>query len=101
MGKKGAEISVTVTTQYYNKKPFSSHFLTLMTTRNFTNLFYWHEQNLTQFVKVLLVKLSEMLDSSIFVKLFHRQSSALYGIMRSRLFTYHTCYMVLFQMIHS
>ena len=28
----------------------------------------------TQFVKVLLVKLSEMLDSSIFVRLFHHQS---------------------------
>ena len=37
-------------------------------------------KNLTQFVKVLLVKLSEMLHSSNFVTLFHRQSFALYGI---------------------
>ena len=33
----------------------------------------------TQFVKVLLVKLSDMLDLSNFIKLFHRQSFALYG----------------------
>ena len=37
-------------------------------------------KNLTQFVKVLLVKLSEMLHSSNLVRLFHRQSFALYGI---------------------
>ena len=36
-------------------------------------------KNLTQFVKVLLVKLSELLHSSNFVGLFHRQSFALYG----------------------
>ena len=36
-------------------------------------------KNLTQFVKILLVKLSEMLHSSNFVRLFHRQSFALYG----------------------
>ena len=36
-------------------------------------------KNLTQFVKVLLVKLSDMLHSSNFVRLFHRQSFALYG----------------------
>ena len=36
-------------------------------------------KNLTQFVKVLLVKLSEMLHSSNFVRLFHRQRFSLYG----------------------
>ena len=36
-------------------------------------------KNVTQFVKVLLVKLSEMLHSSNFIRLFHRQSFALYG----------------------
>ena len=36
-------------------------------------------KNLTQFVKVLLVKLAEMLHSSNFVRLFHRQSFVLYG----------------------
>ena len=38
--------------------------------------FYQREQNLTQFIKVLLVKLSDMLHSSNFVRLFHRQSFA-------------------------
>ena len=41
--------------------------------------FYQREQNLTQFVKVLLVKLSDMLHLSNFIRLFHRQSFALYG----------------------
>ena len=41
--------------------------------------FYQREQNLTQFVKVLLVKLSVMTHSSNFVRLFHRQSFTLYG----------------------
>ena len=36
-------------------------------------------KNLTQFVKVLLVKLSDMLHSSNFVRLFHHQSFTLYG----------------------
>ena len=36
-------------------------------------------KNLTQFVKVLLVKLSDMLYSSNFVKLFLRQSCTLYS----------------------
>ena len=36
-------------------------------------------KNLTQFVKVLLVKLSEMLHSSNFIRLFQCQSFALYG----------------------
>ena len=36
-------------------------------------------ENLTQFIKVLLVKLSDMLDLSIFVRLFHRQSFVQYG----------------------
>ena len=36
-------------------------------------------KNVTQFIKVLLVKLSDMLDSPNFVKLFHCQSFALYG----------------------
>ena len=43
------------------------------------DLFYWRKQNLTQFIKILLVKLSEMLDLSSFLRLFHRQSFALYG----------------------
>ena len=37
-------------------------------------------ENPTEFVKALLVKLSDMLDSSNFIRLFHRQSFALYGI---------------------
>ena len=37
-------------------------------------------KNLNQFVKVLLVKLSDMLHLSNFVRLFHRQSFTLYGI---------------------
>ena len=37
-------------------------------------------ENLIQFVKVLLVKLSDMLDSSNFVRFFHCQSFALYPI---------------------
>ena len=45
-------------------------------TINFTGM----NKNLTQFIKVLLVKVSEILDSSKFVRLFHRQSFALYGI---------------------
>ena len=36
-------------------------------------------KNVTQFVKVLLIKLFDMLDSSNFVKLFHCQSIALYS----------------------
>ena len=44
-----------------------------------TTIFTRANENLTQFVKVLLVKVSEILDSSKFVKLFHRQSFALYG----------------------
>ena len=35
-------------------------------------------KNLTQFIKVLLVKFSDMLHSSNFVKPFHRQSLTLY-----------------------
>ena len=41
--------------------------------------FYQYEQNLTQFVKVLLIKLSDMLHSLNFLRLFHRQSFTLYG----------------------
>ena len=44
-----------------------------------TTIFTGANENLTQFVKVLLVKVSEILDSSKFVKLFHRQSFALYS----------------------
>ena len=36
-------------------------------------------ENLTQFIKVLLMKLSDMLDSSNFVRLFHHQSFVLYA----------------------
>ena len=36
-------------------------------------------ENLTELVKVLFVKLSEILDLSSFVRLFHSQSFALYG----------------------
>ena len=42
--------------------------------------FYQREQNLTQFIKVLLVKLSDMLHLSNFVRLFHHQSFMLYSI---------------------
>ena len=42
--------------------------------------FYRRKENQTEFVKVLLVKLSELLDSSNFITLFHCQSFALYGI---------------------
>ena len=42
--------------------------------------FYQREQSLTQFVRVLLIKLSDMLHLSNFVRLLHRQSFALYGI---------------------
>ena len=52
--------------------------------------FYQREQNLTQFVKVLLVKLSEMLHSSNFVRLFHRKSFTLYG---SRVWSSYDVYM--------
>ena len=38
-------------------------------------------KNVTQFVKVLLVKPSDMLHSSNFVRLFHRKSFTLYGNM--------------------
>ena len=44
-----------------------------------TVIFIGVNENLTQFVKVLLIKVSEILDSSKFVRLFHRQSFALYG----------------------
>ena len=43
--------------------------------------FYQHKQNLTQFVKVLLVKLSDMFHSSNFIRFFHRQSFTLYGML--------------------
>ena len=42
-------------------------------------IFYQHEQNITQFVKFLLIKLSYMLHSSKFVRLFHHQSFTLHG----------------------
>ena len=45
---------------------------------NNNNNFYQREQNPTQFVEVLLVKLSDMLHSSNFVRPFHRQSFTLY-----------------------
>ena len=35
-------------------------------------------KNLTQFVKVLLIKFSDMLHSSNFIRFFHRQSFTLY-----------------------
>ena len=57
--------------------------------------FYQREQNLTQFVKVLLVKLSEMLHSSNFIRLFHRQSFTLYGIIY-RVILLCMCYHVAF-----
>ena len=41
--------------------------------------FNQREQSLTQFVKVLPLKLSDMLHSSNFVRLFHCQSFVLYG----------------------
>ena len=40
---------------------------------------YFSYEGYNQFVKVLLVKVSDMLDSSNFVRLFHRQSFALHG----------------------
>ena len=51
---------------------------------NRCNNFTGKNENLTQFIKVLLVKVSEILDSSKFVRLFHCQSFALYGISRTR-----------------
>ena len=42
--------------------------------------FYQCEENVTQFVKVLIVKLSVMLHLSNFVRLFHHQSFTLYGM---------------------
>ena len=42
-------------------------------------IFSGTNKNSTQFVKVLLVKHSNMLDSSSFVRLFHLQRFALYG----------------------
>ena len=41
--------------------------------------FYWHKQSLTQFVKGLLIKLSDMIHSSNLVRLFHHQSFTLYS----------------------
>ena len=41
---------------------------------------YFSYEGYNQFVKVLLVKVSDMLNSSNFVRLFHHQSFALYGI---------------------
>ena len=46
---------------------------------NSTIIFTSTNENLTQLVKVLFVKVSEILDLSKFVRLFHRQSFALYG----------------------
>ena len=42
-------------------------------------IFSGTNKNITQFIKVLLVKLSDMLDLSNFVWLFHCQNFALYG----------------------
>ena len=42
-------------------------------------IFTGANKNLTQFVKVLLVKVSEILDLSKFVRLFHHQSFVLYS----------------------
>ena len=65
---------------------YARHFSTLAIARdqvnrrdNSTIIFTGANENLTQFVKVLLVKISEILDSSKFVRLFYRQSFALYG----------------------
>ena len=46
--------------------------------KNFTFQFFLSYEGYNQFVKVLLIKVSDMLDSSNFVRLFHRQSFALY-----------------------
>ena len=46
---------------------------------NSTIIFTGVNENLTQFVKVLLVKVSEILDLSKFVRLFHHQSFVLYS----------------------
>ena len=58
--------------------------------------FYQREQNVTQFVKVLLVKLSDMLHTSNFVRLFHRQSFMLYGISRGTVIM-----IVMVKMVHN
>ena len=50
------------------------------TTRALEGCLCHTNENTTEFVKVLLVKFSDMLDSSNFIRLFHCQSSALYGI---------------------
>ena len=47
---------------------------------NSTIIHFYVNENQTQFVKDLLIKLSDMLDSSNFITLFHHQSFALYGI---------------------
>ena len=74
IGKKGAEIDVTLAI-------FNPHDQVNRDQRdNFTMIYFTSvNENLTQFVKVLFVKLTDMLDSSIFVRFFHRQSFALYG----------------------
>ena len=62
-----------VDVKFTSSRPSRAHY-------NPTIYFTSASKNLTHFVKVLLVKLSEMLHSSNFVRLFHRQSFALYGI---------------------
>ena len=82
IGKKGAEkgvVGVTwkpctavVTESEYISQP-------LRPRDNSAIIHFYLNENQTQFVKVLLVKLSDMLNLSNFVRLFHRQSFALYG----------------------
>ena len=52
---------------------------TLEVNRLDNKMFTSANENLTQFIKVLLIKFSDMLDSSNYVSLFHRQSFVLYG----------------------
>ena len=58
--------------KFTNSQPLQAHY-------NPNSLFTSANKNLTQFVKVLLVKLTDMLHSSNFVRLFHHQSFTLYG----------------------
>ena len=79
IGKKGAEKGVVgVTWKPCTAVVTESEYIS-QPLRPRDNFAFYLNENQTQFVKVLLVKLSDMLDLSNFVRLFHRQSFALYG----------------------
>ena len=72
IGKKGTKIGVMLTISQPHDQ--------VNRRDNSTIIFTSANENLTQFVEVLLIKVSEVLDTSKFVKLFHHQSFALYGM---------------------